>query len=331
MAILFLSQCDSSDRKNIPDVSNIKVNVQLRRFDQDLFALDTTNLEKSADQLALQYPIMLPLFANSIIHDQTNPLETPIQALRGFLKAPQIRNLYDSVQKSYPDLRWLDKDLKRLFQFHKYYFPNKPTPEVLTFISEFSRAAITVGDSICGIGLDMFLGENFSGYNPEVFPSYIRRRMKPEYILVELAAVLAQNEIEQRPDNRRLLDIMLYNGKILYLTDCLIPETADSIIMGYTRDQMEGCYANERRVWARILDQNLLFSTDEVKYRKLVAPSPNAPVAFQEAPGEIGNWLGWQIIKAYMKRFPNTTIQELLNFKDAQKFLELAKYKPRRE
>jgi hypothetical protein len=80
-----------------------------------------------------------------------------------------------------------------------------------------------------------------------------------------------------------------------------------------------------------MLDQNLLYSADYTKIRKLVEPSPNAPAVFQEAPGEIGNWMGLQIIKSYMKRNPNTTIDELLNFKDAQKFLELAKYKPKRE
>jgi len=331
MTILFFSQCDFSGGKNIPDVSNIKVKVQIRRFEQDLFALDTANLQMGADKLALQYPTMMPLFTNNLIHDQTNPAETPIQALSGFLKAPQIRALNDSVQKAYPDLRWLEKDLNRLFQFYKYYFPAKPTPEVVTFISEYATDAFTASDSLCGIGLDLFLGENYSGYNPEVFPAFIRRQFKPNYICVRLAKALAQNLMPPPPSERRLLDLMLYHGKLLYLTDCLLPETPDSMKMGYTQLQMEGCYANEKEVWARMLDQNLLYSADYTKIRKLVEPSPNAPAVFQEAPGEIGNWVGWQIIKSYMKRNPNTTIDELLNFKDAQKFLELAKYKPKRE
>ena len=57
-------------------------------------------------------------------------------------------------------------------------------------------------------------------------------------------------------------------------------------------------------MWARLLTQNLLYSTDFGKFKKLVTPSPNAPVVFQEAPGEVGNWLGWQIVKAYVKRHP---------------------------
>jgi hypothetical protein len=146
---------------------------------------------------------------------------------------------------------------------------------------------------------------------------------------VRLAKALAQN-IAELPAEQRLLDLMLYNGKILYITDCLLPETPDSLKMGYTAAQMAGCNANEQEAWARLLDQKLLYSTDFQKIRKLINPSPNAPVLFQEAPGEVGNWLGWQIVKAWVKRNPNASMRDLLNFRDAQKFLEAAKYKPKR-
>jgi hypothetical protein len=320
MTVLFLSECDFSEGKIIP----------IKRFERALFALDTNNVQIGADSLAKQYPIMLPLFTNNLIHDQTNPSETPLQALNSFLRAPQIRALNDSVQKAFPDLSWLEKDLGPLFGNYQRNFPAKPTPEVVTFISEYATDVFTAGDSLCGIGLDMFLGEYYPGYNPEIFPAFIRRQFKPEYIPVRLAKALAQNLLPPPPAERRLLDLMLHNGKLLYIIDLLLPETPDSMKMGYTQVQMEGCFANEKEVWARILDQNLLYSADYTKIRKLIEPSPNAPAVFQEAPGEIGNWVGWQIIKAYKKRNSNASIQDILNFKDAQKFLEQSKYKPKR-
>ncbi|MEI6407937.1 MAG: hypothetical protein WCR52_01020 [Bacteroidota bacterium] len=330
IAAIFLVECGNEERKNIPNVSNIKVKVELLRFEQDLFALDTNNLEPGLDALGKKYPAMLSLFAKNLIHDQTNPNETPLQAVNGFLRAQEVRNLNDTVQKVYGDLGWLEQDLTGMFRYYKYYFPKKATPTVVTVISEYSTDAFTAGDSLCGIGLDMFLGEDYRGYNPEFFPAFIRRQFKKEYITVRLAKALAQNAVDKAPPERRLLDLMLYNGKMLYITDCLTPNEPDSLKMGYTAGQMAGCVANEQEVWARLLDQNLLYSADYSKIRKLVEPSPNAPTVFQEAPGEIGNWMGWQIVKAYMKRHPNTSIEELVNFRDAQKFLEAAKYKPKR-
>ena len=156
----FLTGCGNGDPRH-PDVSDIDVDVKIRRFDRDFFAIDTTNLEAGMQKLAQQYPEMFPLFAVNIIHDQTNPNETPAQAVGGFLRSQQVRRVYDTVQQVYGDLRWLEKDLTQMFRYYKYYFPQKPVPQVVAMVSEFATDAFTAGDSLCGIGLDMFLGENY--------------------------------------------------------------------------------------------------------------------------------------------------------------------------
>lgn len=320
------------DRRARPDVSGIKVNVPLHRFEQDLFALDTAHLAEGLTRLGQQYPEMLPLFAVNIIHDQTNPNETPAQAVGGFITSPQVRQLYDTVRQVYGDLRGLQSEVDQLFRFYKYYFPEKPVPEVVTMVSEFATDAFTYGDSLCGIGLDMFLGENYPAYvaDQDRFPAYLRRQFRQEYIPVRLAKALAQN-LAGDPSGDHLIDQMLLTGKQLYVVSCLLPDAPDTLIMGYTLAELQGSQANETEMWARLLSENLLYSSDYNKWRKLVTPSPNAPVLFQEAPGEVGSWIGWQIVKAYMRRNPQTTLPQLLNLKDSQQFLEQAKYKPKRQ
>ncbi len=328
LTLVACQSCNNSEIENAPDVSNIVVNVKIDRFEQDLFRMDTLHLEEEMQRMQGKYPELFPLFTENIIHNQTDPNETPAMALSGFLRSKQIRQLYDTVQLVYGNIDPVEKRIKQLFRYYKYYFPEKETPKVATVISEFGVDAFTYGDQLCGIGLDMFLGENYRGYSPDIFPAYLRRQFKEQYIPVRLAKTLAQNTFGDTPPGKSLLDMMLYNGKMLYIVDRLIPGTPDSLIMGYTREQMEGCVANEQAVWARILDQKLLYSTDFGEFRKLVTPSPNAPVVFQEAPGEIGNWIGWQIVKAYVKRNPKAGIKEVLAQTDSQKFLETARYKP---
>lgn len=325
-AFIFACGGNPSDQ---PDVSGIPVTVNIRRFDQAVFSIDTNQMSAAMSKLHAEYPELLPLFAGNIIHDRSNPDETPEEALRDFVSTPQLRQLYDTVQQVYGDLSGLEKKLTPLFQRYRYYFPKKPVPQVVAMVSEFATDAFTYGDSLCGIGLDMFLGENYPAYDPETYPAYIRRQFQRDYIPVRLARTLAQN-LADAPPGDRLLDLMLYNGKVLYITDRLLPDTPDSMKMGYTRAQIEGCEANEQALWARLLEQNLLYSTDFNTFRKLVTPSPNAPIVFAEAPGEAGNWLGWQIVKAYMSRHPGTPLEQLLQMNDAQQFLEQAKYKPRR-
>lgn len=326
---LGITACNDSDKKPAPDVSDIQVPVKIQRFETDLFALDTTNPAEGMKLLQQKYPVFLPFFLSQVVQDPTHPGEIPEQALAGFLKAPQVRRLYDSCRTKYADLSFLERDLRTIFQYHKYYFPQKQTPTVVTTITELIGDAYPVNDTLLMLSLDYFMGENFSAYNPDYFPAYLRRQFTQEYIPVKLATALA-NGIVGQPRGEKVADYMLNNGKILYIVDCLLPTVPDSMKMGYTREQMEGCYANEAEVWARLLDLQVLYTPVNDKNQKIVMPSPSAEIVFPQAPGEIGNWVGWQIVKAYMERHPNTTMEQLLNFNDPQKFLEQAKYKPKR-
>lgn len=322
--------CHFGDSKNIPNVSGIDVQWSLQRFDHDLFSLDTNYIEAGMGALASQYPDFLPFFLHEIAHDQTNPKETPLDAMQGFVKATQVRRLNDSCQAVFNDLGWLKKELTQQFRFYKYYFPQRQTPRVVTAVTEFISDAYAVNDTLVMIGLDMFLGENFSGYNPDFFPQYIRRQFRQEYIPSKVALALS-SRVMGAPPGDRIIDHMINNGKILYLVDCLVPLAPDSMKMGYTQAQIDGCYSNEQEVWARLLEMNVLYEPLSSKNQKIVMPSPAADNVFQEAPGEIGNWLGWQIVKAYMKRYPETTLQQLAELRDAQQLLEKARYRPKRQ
>ena len=79
-----------------------------------------------------------------------------------------------------------------------------------------------------------------------------------------------------------------------------------------------------------LLDMKVLYETLGTKNMKIVTAGPSTDNVFQEAPGQIGNWIGWQIVKSYMKRYPQTTLKELAKQEDAQVFLEKAKYKPKK-
>jgi hypothetical protein len=326
---LFLGSCTDTDTTQAPDVSHIQVALKVQRFDQDLFALDTTNFEARLQQLALEYPDFLPFFIAEIAHDQSNPEETPMEAISGFVTAPQVRRLKDSCAAAFPNLDTLETNLRQLLQYYRYYLPQKPTPRFVTAVTEFIGDAYAVNDSLVMIGLDMFLGEQFSGYNPDYFPQYLRRQFSKEYMSTKVALALGSRVVGQ-PPGEQILDYMINNGKILYFMDMLLPGVPDSIKMGYTTAQLEGCLVNEQEVWARLLDMGVLYQPVSNKNQKIVMPGPSADNVFQEAPGEIGNWVGWQIVKAYARRYPDVTFEEMLNLRNSQQFLEKAKYKPKR-
>ena len=329
LALFYLIGCSGEPRRNDPDVSNVDVNLQILRFDRDLFAIDTVRLDADLEKLSTRYPDFLPFFMAEVLGVPPEQDTAYATAVAGFITAPQVKRLYDSCQADYGDLRALESDLTDMFRYYRYYFPDKPTPRVVTAVTEFVGDAYIVNDSLMMIGLDMFLGENFPGYNPDIFPRYLRRQFSREFLTTK-AAMAISTRLAGPPPAERVIDYMIHNGKILYIMDLLLPTVPDSTKMGYSADQMAGCYANEQNVWARLLDKKVLYEPLATDNQKIVMPSPSTDNVFREAPGEIGNWIGWQIVKAYKKRHPEATPIDILRIRDTQTFIEKARYKPKR-
>ena len=333
LLVFIFSNCkNDNDKPNVPDVSGITSDIKIHRFDQDIYAIDTLNTEGGVKAIEQKYPEFSNLYFERVIgiKDAKDSVGKYRTQVRAFLTNAAMRGMMDTMNLIYKNFDSIKQEIDQGLRFYKHYFPNKLVPtDIYTMPSAYNFAAVLPNDTTVAIGLDMFLGENHSTYEALIttYPKFISRTFRKDYLIERVFELLVGDLIGESKGNR-LIDYMIHNGKKLYIIDCLLPNVPDSIKLAYSREQMLGCYTNEGFTWGRILKQNLLYSTKFQDYQKLVTPSPDAPIIAAEAPGGVGNFLGWQIIKQFMKRNPNTSIVELINIRDAQKILDLSKYKP---
>lgn len=335
LGLLLFQACRPDSQRHLPDVSDIDVEVSLRRFDQDLFAIDTTRMVESLEQLEDQYPVFGQIFFERILGSK-NPDVAPEgheTYVKGFITHPGVRHLYDTCQVLYHDMSDIKNEFTRAFKYYKYYFPERPTPDVTTFISEYTVAAFIYGDNSLAVGLDFFLGENYpyQQYNPDntTFSGYMTRSFNRDHLVSKTIQPLVDETVGP-PNGTRMLDFMINNGKKLYLLDLLLPTTPDSVKLEITPKQVQWLNDNELEMWAYFLDQKLLYNSTWQDIRKYLDYSPNSPGMPEEAPGRTANWMGWQIVKAYVKRHPEATLTQMLEMTDSQAFLDQSKYKPRK-
>ncbi len=331
------TSCQSEKEKPRPDVSNISIDLKFRRFEKDLFALDTTaaDFPEQLNQLEDDYGEFGNIYFNRILASK-DPRIAPqghVAYVKGFLTHPAIRHLYDTCMVLYDNMDDIKQDFTQTFKYFKYYFPDLPTPDVTTFVSEYTTAAFIYSDYSLAVGLDFFLGKDYPyrKYNPESpsFSDYLSRYFAKEYLVSKTVRALVEDLVGP-PSGERMLDQMIQNGKKLYLMESFMPDKPDSIIFEVTSEQDAWLKENEGQMWNYFLDQDLLYSTDQRKIRKFVDYSPNSPGMPEEAPGRTANWVGWQVIRKYMRRHPDTSLQQLIDMKDAQALLEDARYKPKR-
>jgi hypothetical protein len=113
--------------------------------------------------------------------------------------------------------------------------------------------------------------------------------------------------------------------------DQTLPDTPDTLKIGYTGKQLAWCNQFKSQIWGFFLDQSLLYESDYDKYQKYVGEAPFTP-GFGEnndsAP-RLAIWTGWQIVRQYMDKHPEVTLQQLMADNDAQKILNESKYRPK--
>jgi hypothetical protein len=338
---VFISACSSDKKTNIPDVSDIRVDLDITRFEQ-LLLKDTLMDAAGVRKLMQEHPAFSEVYFNHVVPGSEDMLagtdeEIRMQNVQAWIRHPRTRWLYDTVQQIFPDISGLKEDLTTAFKYARYYFPQKETPRIYTTISDFGYfpfvyAEDSLRDGI-GISLEMFLGDsfpylNYTGLN-NAFSDYLTRSYNKDYVVRRTLEVWIDDFAGPPPGNR-LIDHMIHNGKKLYILQSLLPYASDTVIMDYSSAKLDWVNTHEQNIWYHFTTQDMLYETSLSKIQKYIGPSPSSPGMPPEAPGNTASWLGWLIVKSYMKKHPETTLPQLLDMKDAQVILDQSGYRPPR-
>lgn len=332
LLIFFAISCNTTSNNEPVKPPILSLNnaptIQIQRFEQQLFALDTLNYEPSIQNLKTKYNTFFPFFAKNIMNWQNNAPTADKQVL-SFIRNKDIKMLYDSCMHTYKNLNFLEKQLSQAFAYYQHYCgANRKIPEFYSYISAFSYGVVTVDSSFVGIGLDMFMGKNFDIYRSINMPRYAARKCTPEHLPANVMKAYVQGLYEISKNETKFIDQIVYEGKLLYFLDLTLPETPDSLKIGFRQQDLEWCKANEANMWIFLIDNKLLYNSNERDYYKLINDAPTTSGMPPESPGRAVIWTGWQIVRNFMAKNPNTTFEQLMNIKSGQKILEASQYKP---
>lgn len=329
-AVLFTSTMTSCKRNRYRiNTSSVKMNIEIRRLEKDLFSLDPAQLIRAVPDLKARYDDFLQLFGYVI---NAGNIEDPSfgENLERFCTDKLNNEVYDSVIKCFPDISWLERDVSEAFRHYKYYFPEKKVPAVFTCITGFNNSIIA-GDSVLGIGLDRYLGANSQFYERLAVYRYQAARMTPGNIMPDCMYGWGASEWDfpamKYPADNVLAEI-IHEGKLKYFEKCMLPEASDELIFGFSPSQYKFCRNNEEQMWQFLIEKNLLFSTDKFTIRKLTGEAPFTSFFTNESPGRAAVWLGFRIVESFMTRNPAIPLEKLMKEVNIQSILEKAKYSP---
>ena len=121
---------------------------------------------------------------------------------------------------------------------------------------------------------------------------------------------------------------MIYQGKIMYLLQQILPEEKGYRLLGFTAEQEEWCWNNEEQIWRFLIENDYLFSTQQRIMTKYLNDAPFTSGMPVESPGRAVVWTGYRIVGKYMQKKKNVSLERLMAEQDYHKILREAGYRP---
>lgn len=304
-----------------PPIQNKKTSII--RFDKDIY--DYLQQPKSEKESILKerYPVLLPAFGR-VAMNNSNP-ETFYSAMKEYFAHPMLMQIYKEAISTFSDATKYEEQLSAANELIAQHISGKKLPQLAFHVSGFRENVIIVNNLI-SISTDKYLGNNYTAYQ-EFFQPYERQQMQAKYVVRDFVkAWLMSDIIKTNTDEEDLLSAIVEEGKILYALQLLLPEYSTDDIIGYTSAQSAWCKQNEKLVWQKIVKQDYLFSSDHMLITRMVNDAPNTNIIQHDAPGRIGCWTGWQMVKQYAQK-KNAGLEDIINT-DARTILKESKYNP---
>ncbi len=302
-----------TDKNNVKiDVSKINVNFLVKRYDVDFYNSTKATLPK----VKSTYPYLFPeSFTDSLALAKINNKDE--------------QELFSETQKIFKDISHLEMQLTSLFKHIKYYNLKFTPPNVVTMLTNIDyNSRVIYADSLLLISLDVYLGKEHQFYSD--YPKYIKENNTKENIIVDVANAIIEKQIMPTQD-RSFIGKIINKGKKMYLFDLYLPKVSDRLKIGYSTEKLNWAIANEEQVWKYFIERKLLFSTDTKLNKRFIDNAPFSKFYLSEdnlSPGKIGVWVGWQIVRSYMKH-NDVSLQELVKIKPEDLFKK-SKYKPKK-
>ena len=324
--MLFFSSCNRNRLK--VDISDIKENVEIVRFEQELFDIPLKDTLTELTELREKQPDFFDLFTYKVIRIGGINEEQFPELMGHFLTDTMILNVKKLVDDEFSDFESISTQINKAFKYYKYHFPDKPLPSIYTCVSGFNQSIFTA-EKLIGISLDKYLGADCNYYKQlSTTPMYKIPNMNKNKIVSDLAYGWGITEFSGNKISTNLLGNMIQQGKIMYFVDALLPSINDTLKIGYSKKQLDWCVNNEAQMWLYLVENKMLYSNKRMDIVRYINDAPYTSGFPMESPGRTGVWIGWQIVRKYMKNHPEITLAQLMENYNYQEILNASKYYP---
>lgn len=323
--LCFFSSCNSSSLE--VDTSDLKVELSINRMEQELLGSQNQNIEELNRFLFSKYGGLYEVFVESMIVEGS--IHDPSVGVRldRFRNDSIIQSIYSDINKEFADFSIYTKEFEKAFIHYNYYFPDSVLPKIVTFYSNFN-AKIFPANNLLAIGLDMYLGADNSHVKNipvDILPQFIKEDMNKKYLVADGIKYWLLNRFYDENIGDDFVSKVIELGKIMYLLDAMMPSVSDDIKINYTPQELKWVEQHEENIWKTLVDEEVLYTKNPVIINQYIVDGPFTKGLPDDSPSKVGVWVGWQIVRDYVKE-NDVDVLSLLKEKNSLKILRSYKH-----
>ncbi|MBP5677838.1 MAG: hypothetical protein J6W88_05010 [Bacteroidales bacterium] len=298
--------------------------VHFLRFERLIFKTKPSELQHEMLKHRDEYNTELILFAPE--------QEQYMQMVTDFVSDPVMRDVFRITDSVYSDLSNIEKELGRALHHAYTLYPSMPRVEhfytmVTGQFDNYPFRIFSNTSEIC-ISLDQYALQYMESYGYFGTPKYIVQLCSPQQIVPDCIRLIAKLNIQWPETDQTLLDYAIAEGKAIYFAEQTMPHLHDTILLRYTGEQLDWMRHNTRNVWGWLLENKLLYSTDNNLFHNIIDDAPKTNAFGDGSAPRTTDYIGWQIVRAYAKK-TDCSIEELFMEDDSQKILNISGWRPK--
>ena len=305
------------------DSSEAKIELSFERITPSRLIKNRINLQ----QLFQDYPAVSPYLLEYCYAVNLKSDSSLSASLIAFSKQEYIAKTELELNERFSDLSTHKERIKSSFARLKNQFDTLQTPREIVFSnSNFSYNATCYNKSIL-VGLERYIGGNhpiiIESLSPTDFPEWIRNGMNEKFMERDILSSWISTKLFKETNGYHIEEMIRW-GKIHLITEmCLRLENEDiptSEVLRWSNEQYDWAVSNEMKFWKYLMDENLLFDSNEKNRAYLLNNGPYTIGLPEESPDRMGQFLGYKIVLNYIKN-QNLVLNELLDI-DYKKILK---------
>ncbi len=299
--------------------------ISVLRYDKLLGEFVRSNSFSAMQKLTMDYRLQTQTLIEDVLSIGSVKDDSIAQRLQKFYSDTTLVRLIEDVDDKFPALDEVEKQLSKGFKKLKKEVPNLKVPHIYAQISAFNESIVLV-DSLLGISLDKYMGEDYPLYK-RFYYDYQCRSMRPDRIVPDCFVfyLLGCYELEYH-EGTCLIDLMMHYGKMNYIMQKLLGYGDIGEAMGYSKEEIAWCRKNEQVVWDYMCARGHQFARDPMVIRYYMKPAPAVEMLDGNAPTMIGTWVGARIVASYMKTHKHLKLKDLLELSDYHRMFEESGY-----